>query len=104
MAPLFSAADAPPAREVFFWEHEGNAAVRRGPWKLVRDYPEEWELYNIEEDRPEVHDLAQQHPEIVAELNDLWQEWAERCHVMEWNALLQRRAKAHNVQLKPEQK
>lgn len=26
-----------------FWEHEGNKAVRMGPWKLVRKYPGPWE-------------------------------------------------------------
>ena len=48
-----------------FWEHEGNAAVRIGRWKLVRDYPRPWELYDMEADRTELHDLAAQHPERV---------------------------------------
>jgi arylsulfatase A-like enzyme len=26
-------------REVLYWEHEGNRAVRKGKWKLVSDYP-----------------------------------------------------------------
>ena len=49
-----------------FWEHEGNAAVRIGKWKLVRKYPDAWELYDMEADRTEMHDLAAQHPERVA--------------------------------------
>ncbi len=45
-------------RPPMFWEHEGNAAVRIGRWKLVRKYPGPWELYDMEADRTELHDLA----------------------------------------------
>ncbi|MCC5839568.1 MAG: arylsulfatase [Opitutales bacterium] len=83
--------DLPHAREVLYWEHEGNAAVRKGPWKLVRDYPGPWELYHVENDRSELHDLASTHPETVADLNALWQAWADRCHVLDWNTLRSRR-------------
>ena len=51
-----------------FWEHEGNAAVRIGQWKLVRKYPEPWELYDMEADRTETVDLAAQQPERVADM------------------------------------
>ena len=48
-----------------FWEHEGNAAVRIGKWKLVKRYPRDWELYDMDADRTELHDLAAQQPERV---------------------------------------
>ena len=51
-----------------FWEHEGNAAVRIGQWKLVRAYPGAWELYDMEADRTELHDLAAQHPQRVTDM------------------------------------
>ena len=67
-----------------FWEHEGNRAVRDGIWKVVRKYPGDWELYNMEEDRTELHDLAGREPDRVKEMVALYREWADRCGVLEW--------------------
>ena len=71
-----------------YWEHTGNAALRRGQWKLVREHPRAWELYNVVEDRSELHDLAAHHPEVVAELAAVWQAWAERVGVIPWETTL----------------
>ncbi|MCL4541253.1 MAG: arylsulfatase [Chloroflexi bacterium] len=70
-----------------FWEHEGNCAVRSERWKLVRKSGDPWELYNIEEDRTELHDLADRHPQVVGELSSRYEEWAERCGVIPWEEL-----------------
>jgi arylsulfatase len=70
------------SRPAMFWEHEGNAAVRIGVWKLVREYPKQWELYNLTDDRTELHDLAQQYPEKVATMAQQYEEWAQRCGVL----------------------
>lgn len=70
------------SRPPMFWEHEGNAAMRIGHWKLVRDYPNAWELYNMEEDRTELHNLATQQPERVAAMSLEYEAWAKRCGVL----------------------
>ena len=70
------------ARPPMFWEHEGNAAVRIGKWKLVREYPKDWELYDMEADRTELNDLAAQHPDRVADMKAQYEAWAKRCGVL----------------------
>ncbi len=65
-----------------FWEHEGNQAVRFGQWKLVSRYPGPWELYDMNADRTELHDLARSNPQKVKELTGLYQQWAQRCGVV----------------------
>jgi hypothetical protein len=63
-----------------FFPHGGPAkppgvTVRKGPWKLIRwsetgrDYPSEFELYNLKEDLGETENLADEHSELVEELN-----------------------------------
>ena len=70
-----------------FWEHEGDKAVRIGPWKLVRKYPGDWELYNMERDRTELKDLAAGEPPRVREMAGLHAEWEQRCGVVPWERL-----------------
>jgi arylsulfatase len=66
------------------WEHEGNRAVRVGPWKLVSEHPGKWELYNMDEDRTELNDLAGGDPARIGEMAGIYEEWAERCGVLPW--------------------
>jgi arylsulfatase A-like enzyme len=54
-------------KDPIFFMHEGNRAVRSGKWKLVAKWKEPWELYDMEADRTEMHNLAQQRPDLVKE-------------------------------------
>jgi len=74
--------DKPIPREGLFWEHENNRAVRRDNWKLVKKAHTPWELYDMQADRTELHDLAAEKPELVAELSAMWDAWAIRAHVL----------------------
>ncbi|MDI1313208.1 arylsulfatase [Prosthecobacter sp.] len=65
-----------------FWEHEGNRAHRAGPWKLVSKENTPWELYQIDQDRAELHDLAAAEPERVKVMAAAWETWAARSHVL----------------------
>lgn len=73
------------------FEHTGNAAIRKGEWKLVgknvldnegmTENPQ-WHLYNIEDDRSEIYDLSMEHPGIVDELRALFAKEANRTHIL----------------------
>jgi arylsulfatase A-like enzyme len=70
--------------EAIFWEHEGNRAIRQGKWKLVAQHKGAWELYDLEADRTELHNLAAKQPDKVKELTASYERWAERAGVMPW--------------------
>ena len=68
-----------------FWEHEGNRAVRDGRWKLVAKGPAgAWELYDIEADRSEMHNLAAEQPVRVQTMTEQWETWAHRAKALPW--------------------
>ena len=65
-----------------FWEHEGNRALRDGKWKLVSKENKPWELYNMETDRTEQHDLAARYPKRVQQMASTWESEAARLNVL----------------------
>jgi arylsulfatase len=74
-------------KEPIFWEHEGNRAVRQGQWKLVAKNDQAWELYDIDADRVEQHDLAAKEPARVSELSAAWEAWAKKVGVRPWDQI-----------------
>ena len=71
--------------------HEGNRAVRLGNWKLVSKHPGDFELYDMNEDRTELNDLASAKPDRLNEMQGLYQDFAHRCNVVPWAELMEMR-------------
>jgi len=87
-AHTFEAADAASRRDTQYYEMFGCRAIYHRGWKAVTYHPlqdprqsferDRWELYDIERDLSECHDLAAEHPEKLQELIALWWSEAER--------------------------
>lgn len=57
------------------WATSGYRAVRVAGWKLVAAPKEEWQLYDLEQDRAETTDLAAQQQARVAAMAEIFARW-----------------------------
>ena len=63
-----------PEHRYLFWQYGPKQAVRKGPWKAVRLGPKKKiELFNLETDLGEQHNVADKHRDLVAEMETLMQ-------------------------------
>ena len=81
---VYSFADANTAsqRQTQYYAMLGTRAIYHQGWKAVARHgaisgkgnfnADEWELYHTDKDRSEMHDLAEQHPEKLQELINVW--------------------------------
>lgn len=86
--PSLTEPEAPISHTQQYYENAGSRALYRDGWEAVTvRYPltnfsdEEWELFNIDADPSQVHDLAAVHPERLAELQAAWEADAHRFQV-----------------------
>jgi len=101
LLPSFTAADAPDPREVQYFEMLGSRALIRGRWKATTDHvssgvadeerllegsrdfaADRWCLFSLDDDFSEAVDVADEHPELVAEMAALWDREAARNGVL----------------------
>jgi arylsulfatase A-like enzyme len=109
-AATFTNAKAPEHRTTQYFEmgvnrgiyHDGwfAGAMSFEPWNPNRANfdpdKQKWELYNIDEDFSQAHDLAAQYPEKLRQLQDLW--WAEAAKYnvlpLDWRGTIRMNAEA----------
>ena len=96
MMYAFDDADAKDRRTTQYFEMFGNRAIYHDGWvaatrhsipwittaKLPPFTEDHWELYNVAEDFSQANDLAEQNPEKLKELQDLFLEEAVENHVL----------------------
>lgn len=58
-----------------YWEFGSQTAVRMKNWKAIQSKKNRpWELYDLDQDLSEAHDVAQQHPEIINQMKEFAQQ------------------------------
>lgn len=76
LLPRLSPPDKQQIHEDLYWRVGGQAALRSGDWKIHRPraagQSTEWELYHLADDLSESKNLADTHPDKLAELQRRW--------------------------------
>ena len=109
MVYSFDNPDAPTNHPEQYYELFGNRAIYKDGWKAVTIHgnrmpwitnarapfeEDVWELYHIDEDFSESHNVAEQYPEKLAELKARWEELAWENNVFPlYDDMIQRLAK-----------
>ena len=94
LLPHLTGRDGTAPHDTLYWRLGGQAAIRRGDWKLVRydstlDTPgvrsvgakpplSPFRLYNLAEDIGEAHDRSGDHPDKAKELLAAWEDWSRQ--------------------------
>jgi arylsulfatase len=81
-AYTFDDADAKTQKQTQFYGLLGSRAIWHEGWKANTVHPtvggwsdfnnDKWELFNVDEDRSEVHDLSEAHPDKLQHMINLW--------------------------------
>jgi arylsulfatase len=89
----FDNANAPTTKQTQYYEMVGTRGIWHKGWKASAEHgampidlgnfdKDRWQLFHVEKDRAEAHDLADKHPEKVKELTALWLEEAKKNNVL----------------------
>jgi arylsulfatase len=76
------------------WELNGRRALRKGDWKIVQANKPwgtgQWQLFNLAQDRSELHDLAKKQPAKLKELLAEYERYVRANGVVEFQGLAER--------------
>jgi arylsulfatase len=76
MLPLLEGKEWP-GHDFFLSGLDRFRMYREGRWKIVRTNGEQWQLYDMENDPTEMHDLARENDAIVERLEEDYLEYLE---------------------------
>ncbi|MBO60102.1 MAG: arylsulfatase [Acidimicrobiaceae bacterium] len=83
----FENEEAESTHKLQYYEQEGHRGIYRDGWSAVTCHQkrtsfetDKWELFELATDPTETRDLSDKHPEVLAELKDLWEKeaWANQ--------------------------
>ncbi len=99
-----SPADTPTRKRTQYFEMLGHRGIWHEGWKAVafhqpgtRFEDDRWELYHLDNDSNEMHDLADDEPDMLRTLIDRWWVEAGNHHVLPLDGRASRFVGAHNI-------
>lgn len=83
LVPVFKGGKRKGHEYLGFEHFNEKALISDDGWKIIQPGKKaQWELYNLNEDRTEKHNVAAEFPDRVARMQKQYEEWAERCLVV----------------------
>ena len=88
LLPYLQGRDKGRPHQRLYWRSLPSYAIRDGDWKLLVNASPKGEtvtmLFNLAQDRSEMTDLSDRHPEIVARLTRAWTTWSDGLGAPRW--------------------
>ena len=84
LIPFLTGESAKAPHDALYWRRGVAAAVRQGPWKLIRSESNPPILVNLEDDLGETQNLASGNPRIVERLSGLLSDWEKGLAPPKW--------------------
>lgn len=83
LVPVFKGGKRKGHEYLGFEHFNEKALISDDGWKIIQPGKKaQWELYNLNEDRTEKHNVAAEFPDRVTRMQKQYEEWAERCLVV----------------------
>lgn len=84
MKSIFDTGKLTTKRDLYFEHFNEKALIDSEGWKIVQPAKNngDWELYNLNSDRSEMHNLADKYPDRVKEMLSRYDKWEKQCKVV----------------------
>lgn len=85
LIPYLTDEEAGSPHEALYWRSHTNRAIRKGKWKLIYDEKAGYDLlFDLENDKSETTNLAEQYPQVVKELKAEVKAWEQELDNPRW--------------------
>lgn len=82
LRPLLEGAESRDVEALYGAHEGGKSIITADGWKLVQDRNEQkWHLFNLNHDGSELDNVADDHPDRVKKMSEMWEAWAKKIGV-----------------------
>ncbi|MEM8953837.1 MAG: sulfatase-like hydrolase/transferase [Verrucomicrobiota bacterium] len=84
LIPFLTGKEVAPPHKELVWRADKQQGLRTGKWKMVKQAREDPQLFNLDADPGETNNLANTHPEKLAQLTNAFDKWSTQMMDPQW--------------------
>ncbi|MEM7146797.1 MAG: sulfatase-like hydrolase/transferase [Verrucomicrobiota bacterium] len=84
LIPFLTGKEMGPPHNELVWRADKQQGLRTGKWKMVKQAREDPQLFNLDADPGETNNLANTHPEKLAQLTNAFDKWSNQMMEPQW--------------------